>query len=306
MPFDATASYRTGSARGPAAIHAASAQVDDADPHLGDLMRVRACMLEIDESIARLSDQARRMVNRLATAARDDRADTLREIDDIGERVRDTVRTGVERVLADGRVPGVIGGEHSVSLGAIDACANAHPGLGVLQIDAHMDLREAYQGLRHSHASVMRSVLDELQGVSTLVQLGIRDFAQEELDAARQASDRVLTVFDHPDGLGPDLIARARDGLPERIYITLDIDGLDPSLCPDTGTPVPGGITWRELMALLVAIQRSGKRVVGFDLVEVSPAPSERGVPLHEDWNAIVGARVLQRLCALTGRDAPR
>ena len=192
-----------------------------------------------------------------------------------------------------------------VPFGLIAELADRHPGLGILHVDAHADLRKAYEGFSWSHAGIMGNVLDRLSDVSKIVQLGIRDFGESELARIEEPGSRLRTWFDADvkrdlaAGGSWDRIARdAIQQLPETVHVSLDIDGLDPGLCPHTGTPVPGGLAWAELCHLLVLLAESGKTVVGFDLVEVAPGP--RG----SEWDANVGARALYKLigCALRTR----
>ncbi|MFG0284382.1 MAG: agmatinase family protein [Phycisphaerales bacterium JB039] len=300
VPFDATTSYRAGTAAGPEAIRAASMQVDLRDHRFGNIYEAGIWMAPHDERIAALSRRAREFAAPIIEAggAGPDDAEALDQVDSAGELVRETVRAFAAGALADGRLCGVIGGEHSVSLGAIEASCATGP-IGVLQIDAHMDLREAYEGFRYSHASIMHNALEMAPSIERLVQVGIRDYSDGELRCATE-SGRVTTFFDD------DLFDRFAAGqawgalceeilaaLPQRVHVSVDIDGLDPSLCPNTGTPVPGGLSFRELSLLLAKLAESGRTIVGFDLVEVCPGAG-RHAP---EWDANVGARVLYRLC---------
>jgi agmatinase len=308
VPFDATTSYRPGAANGPMAILEASAQVDLEDNRLGPISDRGIVMAPIEPWIAELSAAVRPDAQALIEvegqppideAARD-------RVNAASERIRDYVRQKTADTLAEGKTPGLVGGEHSVPLGAIEACA-AHAGdIGILQLDAHMDLRDAYCGLTHSHASIMRNALTMVPGVKALAQLGIRDFCREELDFARSAKQAlgkpVTTIFgeDIADtGADParfqDLVQHALHTLPQDIYVSFDIDALEIYLCPNTGTPVPGGLTFHQAAAIIKAIKNSGKRVVGFDLVEVAPDPD----PKVRSIDAVVGARLLYKMCAL-------
>lgn len=310
VPFDATTSYRPGTASGPLAVLEASGQVDLEDTRLGRIGDRGIVMEPIEPWIAELSaavrPDAEPLIEVEGVPPVDESART--RVNAAGERVREFVRQRVAGILAMGKTPGLVGGEHSVPLGAIEACA-AHAGdIGILQIDAHMDLREAYCGLTHSHASIMRNALTMVPGVKALAQIGIRDYCREELDFAHAAKERlgkpVTTIFgeDIADAGGDPalfehLIERALRSLPETIYVTFDIDALEVYLCPNTGTPVPGGLSFSQAAALIKAVRDSGKRVVGFDLVEVAPDPD----PGVRSIDAIVGARVLYKLCALGG-----
>lgn len=311
VPFDATCSFRRGSARGPEAIRLASPQCDEVDASFGVIDSPGAGWLAPPAWIAEESHRVGKLAQPIVDqgAARPEDASALAEINQASARVNEYVRSAAAGVLARGAIPALIGGEHSVSLGGIEACAAAVPSLGMLQIDAHMDLRRSYLGMEQSHASVMDNALRRCANISTLVQIGIRDFGTEEKARVEELGGRVRTHFDDALRIGPgDGGSRWREilePLPEAIYLTVDIDGLDPSLCPDTGTPVPGGLTWRELTSLLAAVRDSGRRVVGFDLVEVAPGRTTMPDLYHEDFNAIVGARVLQRLCVVARATQP-
>ena len=300
VPFEATVSYGGGTEAGPEAVRAASAQVDLLDRRFGEAWQRGIFMEEPDERFLEWGREARELARPMIErgGAGEGDAQAVGRIDAIGAEMNGLVRAHAAAVLAAGKLPCLLGGEHAVSLGAIRACAEAHAEIGVLQIDAHMDLRRAFEGFRYSHASVMYNALEELPGVSRLVQVGIRDLSRGEVDHAASLGDRVFTHYDDDlfdarargEGFGL-ACARIISQLPERVYVTFDIDGLDPSLCPNTGTPVPGGLGFREASLLLDMLARSGKRIVGCDLVEVTPGAE------GDEWDANVGARVLFRLC---------
>ncbi|MEQ9095640.1 MAG: agmatinase family protein [Phycisphaerales bacterium] len=308
IPFDATTSYRPGTANGPLAVLEASAQVDLEDLRLGRICDRGIVMEPIEPWIAELSAAVRPDAEVLIEVEGEPPVDedARGRVNAASERVRAYVRETVAGILKDGKTPGLVGGEHSVPLGAIEACAEHAGEIGILQMDAHMDLRDAYCGLTHSHASIMRNALTMIPGVKALAQIGIRDYCREELDFARSAKDTlgkpVTTVFgeDIADTGGDpvlfkNLVERALEALPDAIYVTFDIDALEVYLCPNTGTPVPGGMSFSQAAALIKAIVDSGKKVVGFDLVEVAPDPD----PSVRSIDAVVGARVLYKMCAL-------
>lgn len=204
----------------------------------------------------------------------------LRRVNEGAERLETEVYAEACRWLDAGKTVGVVGGEHSVPLGLIRAVAERHPGLGILHVDAHADLREAYEGFVRSHASIMFNALREAPSLASLVQVGVRDFCDEEARLA--ADDPRVTMFDGP-GLSASKFAgeswhslceRIVARLPQQVYVSFDIDGLTPQYCPHTGTPVPGGLTFDEAVYLLSRVVASGRRIVGFDLCEVAPAPS--------------------------------
>jgi len=301
VPFDATTSYGAGTARGPEAIRDASRQVDLCDAHFGRVHEHGIFLENPGPEIQDLSVRARALAEPIIERGGAEPSDgsVVEEIDAACEWVRSLVRQRVQAVLEEGKIPGLIGGEHSVSLGAIEACAEAAGPLGVLQIDAHLDLREAYEGFRHSHASIVHNVLREAPWVERVVQVGVRDFSEGEWEARDTHAGRVLTLLDvdyhrwvAEGNPKLKLLRETLGALPDAVYVTFDIDGLDPSLCPNTGTPVPGGLSFNDAALLLQELHDSGRRVVGFDLVEVAPGPDA-----NDEWDANVGARVLYKLC---------
>ncbi len=303
VPWEATTSYGRGTARGPAAIRAASPQLDLFDVELaarglgrpwayGIHMRGEAaCVHEWNQ---RASEHALRVL------AHEGSARDLSIVNELSRELDRWVRGEADGLVAHDKIVGVVGGDHSVAFGAIAAQAARHPGLGILHVDAHADLRHAYEGFERSHASVLRNVVDELGGVATLVQVGLRDLSEEEFEYAR-TNPRITPWYEHAlrarlaDGAGWAAVCRDIVGtLPDRVYVSFDIDGLDPALCPSTGTPVPGGLSYAEANTLLTELVHSGRTIVGFDLVEVAPSVDER-----DEWDGNVGARILYKLCSL-------
>jgi agmatinase len=313
VPWEATVSYGAGTARGPQAILVASHQVDLLDRETGRPYMAGIAMLSIPEQVRAWSDQARRLALPVIEAGGAGKDQALRnaaeQVNALSERMNVWVYEQVAHWLSAGKLVGVIGGDHSVPFGAIRAMAEKYPGLGILHFDAHADLRDAYEGFRWSHASIMYNVLRELPGVARIVQLGIRDFCEEEDQLIRDNPERLRTYFD------PDLRRLLMDGetwshvvgrivaeLPANVYVSFDIDGLDPALCPHTGTPVVGGLSFAEAVAVLRMLTESGRRVVGFDLNEVAPDPEGRS-----EWDGNVGARILYKqigFALLSQRDA--
>jgi agmatinase len=296
VPFAATVSYGGGAELGPEAILQASHQVDLYDLQFGRCYERGIHMRPADPGVLAAHHRARPLAEQWIGQHGTGDPATLAAIDAAGAFVNQHVYEAVAGILRAGRIPGVVGGDHSVPLGAIRAVAEAHPGLGVLHFDAHADLRVAYEGFRWSHASIMDNLLREVPGVQRLVQVGIRDFCEQELLAIQASGGRVVTHFDLDwqrrrfCGETFDALCRqAIEALPRDVYVSFDIDGLDPALCPNTGTPVPGGLSFAEAVHLLGAVVDSGRRIVGFDLVEVAPGADE--------WDANVGARLLYKLC---------
>lgn len=302
VPFAATVSYGGGAERGPDAILQASHQVDLYDLQFGRCYERGIHLRPADAAVLAAHERARPLAERWIAAHGSGDPALLAAVDAAGDLVNEHVYRSVAGILRAGRIPGVVGGDHSVPFGAIRAVAEVHPDLGVLHFDAHADLRVAYEGFRWSHASIMDNVLRLVPGVRRLVQVGIRDFCEQELLAIQGSGGRVVTHFDLDwqrrrfRGASYDsLCQQAIEALPRDVYVSFDIDGLDPALCPHTGTPVPGGLAFAEAVHLLTAVVESGRRIVGFDLVEVAPG--------EDEWDANVGARLLYKLCgaALAG-----
>ncbi|ACL64709.1 Arginase/agmatinase/formiminoglutamase [Anaeromyxobacter dehalogenans 2CP-1] len=310
VPFEATTSYGGGTSRGPEAILDASRQVDLFDVETGRPYEAGIHMLPVPEEIARLDREARAAAEPVIAAGglvpgRQDLARAVAEVDEACGRVNAWVEERVAGLLARGKTVGLVGGDHSTALGAIAAHARRHPGMGLLHVDAHADLRVAFEGFTYSHASVIYNAAERLPELSRIVQVGLRDLSEEEHAYAAASGGRVVQHHDAP-------LARARfegepwaaqvrrivEPLPREVYVSFDVDGLDPTLCPHTGTPVPGGLSFQEAAYLIGAVVRSGRRIVGFDLVEVSPGPD------GGDWDGNVGARLLYKLIgwALAGR----
>ncbi len=298
VPFEATTSYGGGTSQGPQAVFEASKQVDLFDQETGRPYAAGIAMLDVPEEILRWNDDAKKIaatVIEQGGVVDDETREAAGKVNDYGDRVNAWVFEQTQSLIARGKMAVILGGDHSVPFGSIRAYAEKYPGLGILHLDAHADLRDAYEGFTWSHASIFNNVMRKIEGVGRLVQVGVRDLGQSERAMIDESSGRIVTFFD------PDLAALKDDGtpfariadeiiatLPDDIYLSWDIDGLDPTLCPGTGTPVPGGLSWNEAIGLLRAIRRAKKRIVGLDLCEVSPGETE--------WDANVGARLLYKM----------
>jgi agmatinase len=285
VPFEATTSYGGGTARGPAAILRASRQVDLWDLETGKPYEAGIAMLP-EPSFAQPSARDPAIVN------------------PISREVNAWVRKTCAHWIARGKIVGTVGGDHSISFGAIAAHADRYSGLGVLHFDAHADLRHAYEGFEHSHASIMDNVLTGT-AIERLVQVGIRDLCEEEFQRIASSDGRVVAFYDaelaearFAGESWAAQCARIVATLPQRVYVSFDIDGLDPALCPHTGTKVPGGLSFQMATSLIGAVVRSGRKLVGFDLTEVAPAAD------GSEWDENVGARILYKLIGWCVRSA--
>lgn len=298
VPFEATTSYGGGTSKGPKAVLEASRQVDLFDQETGRPYAVGIAMLDIPKNVVRWNADARKLATAvIAKGGVVDRATrtAAEKVNAYGDKLNAWVYEEVSELIAADKLAVVLGGDHAVPYGAIRAHAERYPGLGILHLDAHADLRDAYEGFTWSHASIFNNVMRRIPQVGKLVQVGVRDLGQAERQMIDDSKGRIVTFYD------AELAAKKEEGvpfakladqivaeLPELIYLSWDIDGLDPTLCPGTGTPVPGGLSWNEAIGLLRAIRRSGKRIVGLDLCEVSPGETE--------WDANVGARLLYKM----------
>jgi agmatinase len=310
VPWEATVSYGGGTSRGPRAILEASRQIDLFDLEVLRPYQPGLHMLEESSRIRQLGSSARADAKRVIAAAGQVAGDaaleaSLARVNQLGAELNERVQSTTGRLLDDGKIVGVVGGDHSVPFGALRALAERKPCFGVLHIDAHSDTRAAYQGFTWSHASIMYNVLEQIPQVTRLVQVGIRDFCGQELEYCERQGERVETFFDgHLARRGFEAEPWAKVAgeivatLPQEVWVSFDIDGLDPRLCPHTGTPVPGGLDFEQASYLLGALVRSGRRILGFDLCEVAPPPA--GPEAENEWDANVGARLLYRLSAWT------
>lgn len=307
VPWDATVSYGRGTSKAPQAIIDASIQVDLFDPDVEKAweMKIASSMLELSELNEAVGEIAATVIRRLENGGKTSDADIalmLEQVNAASDIVNDMVYDAAKEILDGGRIPALVGGDHSSPFGLIKAVAEKHPGVGILHIDAHADLRCAYEGFVHSHASIMYNVTEQLDGVAVLVQVAVRDFCEEEWIRAESSGGRIVTFTDDMlktneyEGVTwseqcTEIISR----LPDKVYISFDIDGLCPSLCPGTGTPVPGGPDFPQAMYLLKRIALSGREITGFDLCEVAPREID-------ERDANVGARTLFKLCCYTRR----
>ena len=304
VPWDVTASYAGGTSRGPEAILNASTQIDYGQVDIQDAWQLGVSMAEIPEvwnSLSKfLRQKAESYMAWLESGSDQQYAEQMKSIlEEVNvecSQLTTYVRQESKYWLEQGKMTVLLGGDHSTPLGHIKACSEFHGELGVLQIDAHADLRLAYEGFECSHASIMRNVLD-IESISKLVQVGVRDFCPEEL-ALIQSSDRIVTFFDQhikaeqfAGKTWNDQCHKIVNELPDKVYVSFDIDGLNPMLCPNTGTPVPGGFELEQVMYLIKEVVKSGRKIIGMDLCEVVPGKNE--------IDANVGARALYRMINL-------
>lgn len=292
VEWQATTSYRRGTREGPKYLVEASRQVDLFDLDVGPAWKAGIAMLDPDPRIRAWDAEAEEDALAVIESGGGE-PEAAARVNELSERVNAHVHGLVRDLLAQGRVPAVIGGDHSVPYGAMQAVAEAFPGVGILHIDAHADLRAAYEGFTWSHASVFHNVIARLPDVAKLVQVGIRDVGEAEVELIRDNPHRIATFFDN--AIARDLargipwltvVKHVIEKLPENVYVSIDVDGLDPAFCPHTGTPVPGGLSFRDAVVLLGTLAEE-RRIVGFDINEIGP----------DEYDGNVAARLLYKLC---------
>jgi agmatinase len=236
--YDLTSTYQPGSRRGPAAIIEASTNMELYDEELKKETYLAGIHTTLPLTID--SRGPKNMIN--------------------------AVRKKIAKVAALNKIPVMLGGEHSISFGAVQALKEKYPELKVLQLDAHADLRESYQGSPYSHASVARRIAE----ICPLIQVGIRSISKEDADFLPQSkvksysADFALENKDWCETICKDLNGD--------VFVTIDLDVFDPSIMPSTGTPEPGGLYWRDVLRLLKVVSSSCK-IRGFDVVELAPIP---------------------------------
>ena len=289
VPWDVTTSYGKGTSKGPQAIISASHQMDAEDSYFGKIYRAGISFLEVSKAIEDLNKVT-------STIPREN----ITKINQACAEVNKYVYEEAQKILAQKKLPCVVGGDHAAPFGLIQALAeNYADGFSIVHLDAHHDLRDAYEGFEHSHASIHYNTMTQLPQIKFLTQVGIRDYSstEKEFMIALAKQKRGACFYSR------ELFARQASGVSfekicddifstiptENIYISFDIDALDPSYCPSTGTPVPGGWSFEQACYFLEKISRLGKNIIGFDLCEVAPGPTE--------WDANVGARLFYKLC---------
>lgn len=306
VPWEVTVSYNAGTARAADHIFKASMQVDLFDADCGAAWKQGFYMRPPDKKILLKSDYLRKeaelyidytskgeLVEKNTFMCK-----SMKEINEGGAYLTNWVYEQTKELLRKDKLVALLGGDHSTPLGFYKAMAEKHPEFGILQIDAHCDLRKGFENFSYSHASIMYNALRDIPALTKLVQVGVRDYCEEEWQYLQNNPDRVTTYFDkaikermYEGQTWKQLADEIVEKLPQKVHVSFDIDGLDPKLCPNTGTPVPGGFEAEQIYYLLKRVIQSGRTLIGFDLNEVGVGDIE--------WDANVGARVLWKLCNL-------
>lgn len=306
VPWEVTVSYGAGTARAPEHVFSASLHVDLFDWDSPEAWKKGFYMREMDKKLLMKSDYLRKeaelYIDYIAegedVSANQFMCKTLKDVNEGSEYLNQWVYSASKHVMQKNKLVGILGGDHSVSFGFLKALAEQHEEFAILQIDAHCDLREAYMGFKYSHASFTYNVINEIPQVQRVVQVGVRDYSESEWNYIFNSNYKVITYFDRElkdrvyDGQSwREIAEEIVEKLPSKVYISFDVDGLDPKLCPNTGMPVPGGMEAEQTFYLFKKIIQSGRSIIGFDLCET-------GVD-ENDWDANVTARILFKLCNL-------
>jgi agmatinase len=310
VPWEVTVSYGSGASNGPQAIFEASFQVDLCHQDFPELWKLGMYYAEIPNHWHKNSNKYKELAQPIIQALENGEdlknyPNLVSDLDEINKICRELHSEVKEKVLFwmnQGKKVVLLGGDHSTPLGYYEALATKHENFGILHLDAHMDLRIAYEGFTYSHASIMYNAL-QIPNITKIVQVGIRDFCEQEVNNVTQENGRVIV---HTDS---DLKTALFEGitwkqqcekiiseLPQKVTISFDIDGMYPWYCPNTGTPVPGGFSFEQATYLFNKLASSGKEIIGFDLVEVAPGE-------NDDWDGNVGARMLFHLCGILAKN---
>lgn len=304
VPWDVTTSYQAGTSSGPGAILQASEQIDFFDLDYVDAYQAGLFMKKESAKIKKLNKEGRILAKKIIDADDASMAKSktlqasLKKVNALCELLNDEVYAQTKAHLDNDQIAVVVGGDHATPFGAIKAYAEKYPGLGVLHFDAHSDTRLAYMGFENSHATIMHNVMEKIPLIGKLVQVGIRDFCEQEFEYTRDHK-KIAIYFDQHlaqrKHSGEPFLKIAKEivsKLPKQVYISFDIDGLDPRFCPNTGTPVPGGLDYPEVITIINEVVKSGRQLVGFDLVEVAPSTKNK----NDEWDANVGMRLLYKM----------
>lgn len=310
VAWDVTVSYGAGTRDGPESIIKASTQLDFYDQDNPDGWQKGYATDQIDPLIKQksrlLRENACRVIDALSAGVPlgdPSLEEDTQKVNQASEWLNERVYQQANKWISQNKIVGLVGGDHSSPLGAIKAVAERYQELGILHIDAHLDLRDSYEGFEYSHASIMYNVSRTIPSVSRFVQVGVRDFSCGELMYAQNDSrfsvwtDRDISNSQFRGTSWAELTQQMISSLPQNVYVSFDIDGLEPSLCPGTGTPVPGGLSFNQACFLLASVVESGRQIVGFDVCEVAPSFNAEGE--DSQWDANVGARILYKLCNL-------
>lgn len=307
VPWEVTVSFKSGTAIGPKKILEASYQVDLYDTDVKDAWKTGIFMDEYNEAWYKknqlLRKKAKNYIDALVSGKKLSKQHLLdlEEINTACGDLKNWLYKKSKKILSENKIPVSLGGDHSTPLGLIEAISEKYKEFSILHIDAHFDLRKAYEGFTYSHASIMYNA-SKIKNLKKIVHVGIRDFCEEEVNEVMKNKKSVV-FYDHEikeklyqgknwDMLCNEIISTLSS---KNIFISFDIDGLDPKLCPSTGTPVAGGFEFQQSIYLIKKLIAAKMKIISFDINEVaSDAP--------DNFDGNVGARLLYKLCNLMSK----
>lgn len=307
VPWEVTVSFNEGTALGPKKVLEASYQVDLYDADVKDAWKVGVYMDAYDEKIYKQSKALRAKAKKYIDAIISGKKLSKQHLKDLAEinqaclNIKQWLYKKSKKTLSENKIPVSLGGDHSTPLGLIEAISEKYNDFSVLHIDAHFDLRKAYEGFTYSHASIMHNV-SKIKNLKKIVHVGIRDYCEEEVLEV-QKNKKSVVFYDHEikdklyqgknwDQICEKIISSLSS---ENIFISFDIDGLDPKLCPGTGTPVAGGFEFHQAIYLIKKLVAAKKKIISFDLNEVASHS-------QDNFDGNVGARLLYKLCNLMAK----
>jgi len=305
IPWDVTTSFKAGTSKAPELVKKASLQLDFYD---FDLEKTLPFRISTDNScykqILSLNENNRKIAAKII--AKIENGESLENptivsetalINKSSNELNKIVQNITEYWLSKGKQVALLGGDHSIPFGYLVALKKHYSNFGILQIDAHADLRNSYEGFTHSHASIMYNAYTQIKPDS-LVQVAVRDVSDDEIKMIKKTesifiySDSEISEKIINNVSWKEICDNIISHLPQNVYLSFDIDGLSPDLCPNCGTPVPGGLSYNQAIFLIKSVINSGRKIIGFDL-------SETG---NSDWDANVSARLLFKICNFMGK----
>lgn len=307
VPWEVTVSFKSGTALGPKHILDASYQVDLYDADVKDAWKIGLYMDEFNQTWYKknqgLRKKAKLYIDALVSGKELSRQHFihLKEINKACGDIKQWLYKKSKKILLDQKIPVSLGGDHSTPLGLMEAISEHYSDFSILHIDAHFDLRKAYEGFTYSHASIMYNA-SQIKNLKNIVHVGIRDYCQEEVDQVKKNKKSVV-FYDHTikesiymgktwDQICDSIVQKLYS---KNVFISFDIDGLDPKLCKSTGTPVAGGLEFQQSIFLIKKLIQAKKKIVSFDINEVaSDSP--------DNFDGNVAARLLYKMCNLMAK----
>jgi agmatinase len=302
--WEPTTSFKKGTVNGPKALFEATKQMDLYHPYFKKIYEKGIYwndgLLEITEILNNSATSYAEKVIKDIESCKGSKTSDLNFANISSDKFNNLIYQMSSEAINKNQVVGLVGGDHSCPFGLIKALNENYKeenSFAIVHIDAHFDFREAYQGFQHSHASIMHNVKTKIGNPPQIFQLGIRDFCESELKFANENAtyllDQEMQTKLFSGKSFNQILESLFNELPENIYISFDIDGLSPEYCPNTGTPVPGGLSYNQATHMVEWLHGKGHKLIGFDLVEISPDTKQNP---GEGLDEVIGSRILYAL----------